>query len=213
MAVRGLLFLIIGPGGAGKDTLMNAVLARFHQEVAASLQEVVTATTRPMRTGEQDGISYHFLSRERFQTMIQAGELLEYAEVTNGDFYGTPRASIVPQLEAGQFLICDVDVQGAQALRRQLSGDVVTIFITVEGDDDEARLRVLEQRMTARGAMDETRLRARLERARSIELPYAESCDAIIINQDRELASQALYDTLKRFIAQRQIFPPQESLS
>jgi guanylate kinase len=210
MTVRGLLFLIIGPGGAGKDTLINAVIARFKQEGAFSLHEVVTATTRPMRHGEQDGINYHFLSRERFQQMLEGGELLEYAEVISGDFYGTPRDSILPQLAEGNYLICDVDVQGTQALRRILVGDVVTIFITVQGETDEERLRVLEQRMTERGDMDNARIQARLKRARTIELPYAESCDAVIVNHDRELASQTLYDTLKQFIAQRHMLAPKD---
>lgn len=202
-APRGLLFLIVGPGGAGKDTLMQAVIDRLHDDAHHALLPVVTATTRPMRQGETDGVSYHFLSRERFRQMIDDDELFEHVEVTSGDYYGTPRASIEPLLAEGRNLILDIDVYGTKALRQFYPQDSVTIFITVPGKDDEERLALLRQRMEKRGDMDPARVEARLQRAKDIELPFAEACDYVIVNDDRQRAEQALYDLVVERMAAR----------
>lgn len=173
---------------------MQAVIERLHDDPQHALLPVVTATTRPMRQGETDGVNYHFISRERFRQMIDDDELFEHVEVTSGDYYGTPRASIEPLLAEGRNLILDIDVFGTKALRQFYPQDSVTIFITVPGSGDEERLALLRQRMEKRGDMDAARVEARLQRAKEIELPFADSCDYVIVNDDRQRAEQALYD-------------------
>jgi len=211
-ASRGLLFLVVGPGGAGKDTLMQAVIDRLHEDAAHALLPVVTATTRPMRQGETDGVSYHFLTRERFRQMIEDDDLFEHVEVTSGDYYGTPRASIEPLLAEGRNLILDIDVYGTKSLRQFYPEDSVTIFITVPGSSDEERLAVLRQRMEKRGDMDAARIEARLQRAKDIELPFADACDYVIVNDDRQRAEQALYDLVLECMTTRLSQTPRTSI-
>ena len=119
---RPLVVVISGPSGAGKDSLIRRM-----KELKVPFHFVVTATSRPPRPDEVDGVDYHFLSRERFEAGIRAGEFLEYA-IVYGDYKGIPRWEIENALASGKDVILRVDVQGAATLRR-LIPDAVFIFV------------------------------------------------------------------------------------
>src|SRR5437588_11706 len=153
MIRRGILFIVSGPSGVGKDTVLHAYAAD-----PAAPTRCVTATTRSPRAGERDGLDYHFLSPEEFARLREAGGFLESAEVY-GHWYGTPRAWIEERLNAGQDVIMNIDVQGAASLRA-LKPDAVTIFLMPPAWEE------LERRLRARGAASEADLERRLANAR-----------------------------------------------
>ena len=193
---RGLLFVLVGPGGAGKNTLMTILMQRL-----PTLQKLVTATTRNVRANEVEGIDHYFVSLERFRELLIQGELLEHTEVTPGKFYGILRTPVEQALSTSQTLIADIDVLGARILRATYSDDVVLIFVTVPGATDEERLDNLRRRMEERGESPAL-IEERLTRARLIELPFAAECDCIVINADRQMDT-ALQD-IEQCIQQRQ---------
>ncbi|MDE8342637.1 MAG: guanylate kinase, partial [Acidocella sp.] len=136
---RGLCLVLAAPSGAGKTTLSRALLA---SDPGLSLS--VSVTTRGPRTGEVDGQHYHFISQDRFEQMVERGELLEHATVF-GRSYGTPRAPVEAALAAGKDILFDIDWQGFRQLRAALPGDVVGVFIMPPSLPD------LTARLTARG--------------------------------------------------------------
>jgi guanylate kinase len=180
---RGLLFVLVGPGGAGKNTLMTILMQRL-----PTLHKLVTATTRNVRANEVEGIDHYFVSLERFRELLTQGELLEHTEVTPGKFYGILRTPVEQALSSAKNLIADIDVLGARILRATYPDDVVLIFVTVPGANDEERLANLRRRMEERGEAPSL-IEERLNRARLIELPFAAECDCIIINADRQMDS------------------------
>ena len=118
----GRLFVVSGPSGAGKGTVVRETLRR-RPDVALS----VSATTRPARAGERNGVDYHFVSPTEFLAQRDMGEFLEWAEVY-GNFYGTPRAQVEAALAAGRDVISELDIQGATAVKRKVP-DAVLVFI------------------------------------------------------------------------------------
>ncbi|RME93678.1 MAG: guanylate kinase, partial [Verrucomicrobia bacterium] len=170
---RPVLLLVTGPSGSGKTTVVRCMLERL-----PGLARVVTCTTRPPRPGEQDGVDYHFLKPEEFERRLREGDLLEHATVY-GHGYGTPRSGLVRQLEAGQDLLLNLDVQGTLTLRRlaredRLLGDcLVTVFLT------PGRREELERRLRGRGTDPEEAIARRLAVARE-ELRYATECDYLV---------------------------------
>ena len=120
---RGVLFVLSSPSGAGKSTIARMLLAD-----EPDLEMSVSATTRPMRPGEEDGRDYHFVDLERFRSMVAAGEFLEWAHVFN-QRYGTPRVAVDAILASGRDVLFDIDWQGAQQLYQLAGGDVVRVFI------------------------------------------------------------------------------------
>ncbi len=200
---RGLLFVMVGPGGTGKNTLMNQVMEQ------QPLTQLATATTRPIRSNEVEGREHHFVTTERFREMIAGGELLEYQEVTPDRFYGIPREGVEDPLKQGKSLIADIDVYGAKILRETYPDDVVLVFVTVPGDTLEEQLQTLRNRMIQRlerepTAADLDRIAQRLERARTLELPFASECDHILVNDDLEATAQQLEAIIRERLKQRQ---------
>lgn len=168
-----VLLLVTGPSGSGKTTVVRCLLQRL-----PGLSRVVTCTTRPPRPGEQDGVDYHFLSPEAFEQRLREGDLLEHA-IVYGHAYGTPRSGLVQQLQAGQDLLLNLDVQGTVTLRRlaqqdRLLGDcLVTVFLT------PGRWEELERRLRGRGTDPEEVIARRLAVARG-ELAHAAECDYLL---------------------------------
>ena len=117
--MRGKLFVVSGPSGVGKNTLLNAVVAR-----SVHVRYSISATSRAMRPGEVDGKSYYFVTREQFEKLIADDALLEYAEYV-GNYYGTPLQPIREAIEAGTDIVMDVDVVGALKIKKRLPGAVV----------------------------------------------------------------------------------------
>src|SRR5262245_27116309 len=123
IARRGLMLVLSSPSGAGKTTLSRMLLDHDH-----SVELSVSVTTRTRRANEKDGRDYHFIDKARFIHMVEAGELLEWAEVF-GNLYGTPRAPVEASLAAGRDVLFDIDWQGTQQLREKARGDMASIFV------------------------------------------------------------------------------------
>ncbi|MDI6872849.1 guanylate kinase [Candidatus Solincola sp.] len=149
---RGRLFVVAGPSGAGKGTLIAELLKRYPR---ARLS--VSATTRDPRPGEREGVDYHFLDREEFLRRAGEGEFLEWAEV-HGNLYGTPRGAVEEWLNEGHDVILEIDVQGARQVRERMP-EAVTVFV------EPPSLEALEERLRRRGTESEEELRRRLRNA------------------------------------------------
>jgi len=200
---RGLIFVLVGPGGTGKNTLMNKIMERHD-----NIKQLATATTRPMRPGEQQNREHQFVTFERFQEMIANKELLEYQEVTPGRLYGIPRTGVEAKLDAGQFLVADIDVYGAKVLKNTYPDDAVLIFVTVPGDSVQEKLAILRERMLDRfegepTASNRQLIQERLQRAQAIEFPFADQCDFMIVNDNKEEAVAKLHTIITTKLKER----------
>jgi len=173
LARRGLLFVLSSPSGAGKSTIARKLLASDF-----GLEMSVSATTRPIRLGEVDGIDYHFVDVERFRAMVAAGEFLEWAHVF-GHRYGTPKAPVDEILARGRDVLFDIDWQGAQQLYQQAGGDVVRVFI-LPPSMEELRRRLEDRATDAPEVID-----ARMARAAS-EIGHWDGYDYVLVNDDVE---------------------------
>ena len=172
--MRGTLYIVAAPSGAGKSSIVNATLARDPQ-IALS----ISFTSRAPRPGERHAEHYHFVSAEQFQQMIAAGDFFEYASV-HGDWKGTARQSVEPQLAAGRDVLLEIDWQGARQVRRQVP-DAVSVFILPPSR------AALEERMRKRGQDSEAVIARRLAAARE-EMSHFEEFDYVIINEDFDAA-------------------------
>ncbi|SHN55846.1 guanylate kinase [Erythrobacter sanguineus] len=168
---RGLMFILSSPSGAGKTTLSKMLLAR-DSEIKLS----VSATTRPPRAGEIDGVHYHFVTPERFDQMIDEDDFYEWAEVF-GHRYGTPKGIIRAALKEGQDFLFDIDWQGTQQLYQKDQQDVVRVFILPPS------IAELRRRLQGRATDSAEVIEARMERARA-EISHWDGYDYVIINDD-----------------------------
>jgi guanylate kinase len=168
-----LLVVISGPSGVGKD----AVLHRL-KELGRPYHFVVTATTRPPRPAERDGVDYHFMTQERFDRLIHQAELLEWARVYSY-CYGVPKQQVREALASGRHVLVRTDVQGADSIRK-LAPHGVFIFLSPPS------LGELEQRLRARGANGPADLALRLDKARE-EMAASERFDYVVVNHQGRL--------------------------
>lgn len=171
---RGKLFVISGPSGVGKSTILKELLQR-QEDIYFS----VSATTRKPRPGEVDGVHYHFHTSEDFQQLIEEEALLEWAEYV-GNFYGTPAKYVDEAMEAGRNVILDIEVQGAGKVAEKRP-EAVRIFIAPPSWQE------LERRLTDRGTDEPEKIQKRLERARE-EFDSAGQYDYVVINDTVEHA-------------------------
>lgn len=168
MKEKGLLLVISGFSGAGKGTVVKRLL-ELHNDYALS----ISATTRSPREGEQNGREYFFKSTEEFESMIDNSELIEYAKYVS-NYYGTPKAYVEEQLEAGKNVILEIEIQGALNIKKMYP-DAVLLFIMPPSAEE------LERRLVGRGTEDEATIKARLQRA-SDEAKGVENYNYIVIN-------------------------------
>jgi len=181
--LAGILFLISAPSGSGKSTLVNQL-----RSLVRDLEFSVSWTTRPPRGSEQEAREYHFITREEFQRMIDAGEFLEYADVF-GNYYGTSRNSLTSAFSKGKDLLLDIDVQGAAQVRTKMP-EAVTIFLMPPSPEILAtRLR---NRSRAEGSVQEEVIARRLARAR-LEIENYREYGYILVNDvlDRAVEEMA----------------------
>ena len=195
----GVIFVMIGPGGAGKNAIMKALMAENQM-----IRQLATATTRQMRADEAQGREHLFVTRQRFQEMIAAGELLEYQEVTPGKYYGIPRQSVAESLAAGEIRIADIEVLGARALAEAHAENVVQIYIAVPGADMAEQLAVLQRRMQER-ADPYTDIDQRLRRAAALELPYQNQCEYVVVNDSLPAAIERTSRIIQQELAARRL--------
>lgn len=183
----GRLFVISGPAGVGKDTLMARVLPQFPPLVKA-----ITTTTRPRKQGEVQGRDYFFVTVEEFQRMIDAGQLLEWAEV-HGQYYGSPKQWVQEQLAQGRSVALVIDVQGGLNVKAMFP-DAVLIFIRPPRGREHA---VLLERLASRGRDSDEEVQVRLKTA-AWELAQADQYDYQIVNDDLEEATRQLKEIIRR---------------
>ena len=170
---RGLLIVLSSPSGAGKSTISRMLLAA-DPEISMS----VSATTRPMRPGERDGVDYHFVSDEAFSEMITAGEFVEWATVF-GHRYGTPKAPVKAALKGGRDILFDIDWQGARQLEPDFGEHLVTIFLLPPSMPE------LERRLRARGTDTEDVIADRMRRAAD-EISHWAEYEYVLVNRDMD---------------------------
>jgi guanylate kinase len=187
---RGRLFVITAPSGAGKSSLINALLKENPpRQDAPPLGLSISYTTRPPRPGEKNGREYHFVDDKTFLAMRERGEFLESAEV-HGNRYGTSKKVIEEALEHGQDLLLEIDWQGARQVRG-LYPDCVGIFILPPSIEE------LERRMRARGQDSEAVIRRRVDNARE-ELAHSHEFNYAIINKDFDTARRELTSIIRK---------------
>ncbi len=175
---KGKTFIISGPSGVGKSTVLNALF-----QGREDLYFSVSATTRPPREGEVDGKDYHFISADVFRRMIGEDAFLEYAEYV-GNFYGTPKRYVDEAMESGRDVILDIEIQGATQVCAKRP-ETVRIFIAPPSWEE------LERRLTARGTDTPEKIQKRLLRAK-VELDSASVYDYFVINDTVEGAVEEL---------------------
>ena len=175
---KGKTFILCGPSGVGKGTVVARLLAQD-----PTLYFSVSATTRPPRPGEVDGVHYHFLTREQFEQWIAADEFLEHAQFV-GNHYGTPRKYVDEAMERGRDVLLDIEIQGAEQVHRKRP-EAVRIYIAPPSWAE------LERRLVGRGTEDMEKVRSRLERGRQ-EFAAAKDFDYFVINDTVEHAVSEL---------------------
>ena len=181
---KGNLYVISGPSGAGKGTIVSELMKR-DDRLALS----ISCTTRYQREGEIDGVHYYFIDKERFQAMIEEGDFLEYAQVFD-NFYGTPMSKVEEKRSAGYDVILEIDVQGALQVKKKAE-DAKLIFILPPS------FEVLRKRLTGRNTETPEQVEKRLAKAEK-EMSLKDRYDYSVVNDDLDTAVEEVYDIIKK---------------
>lgn len=183
MSQQGILVVVSGFSGAGKGTLMKELLKRYDNYALS-----VSATTRQPRTGEKDGEDYFFVSRERFQEMIDGGGLVEYAQYVN-HYYGTPREYVEKKMSEGKDVILEIEIQGALKVKKRFP-EALLLFITPPNAEE------LRRRLIGRGTETIEVINARLRRAAE-EAAGMEAYDYLLINDKIDLCVEQMHQLIQ----------------
>lgn len=186
--MAGKLIIFSAPSGSGKSTIINYLMKQ-----GLGLAFSISATSRAPRGTEQHGVEYFFLSPEEFRQRIAAGEFLEYEEVYTDRFYGTLKAQVERQLEAGQHVVFDVDVVGGCNIKEYYGDRALSLFIQPPSID------ALRQRLEGRGTDAPEVIQLRLDKA-AYELTFAPKFDKVVVNDDLETAQAETLALVKQFI-------------
>lgn len=184
----GKLIIFSAPSGSGKSTLINYLLKQN-----LNLSFSISATSRPPRGSEQDGVEYFFLTPEEFKQRIAAHEFLEFEEVYKDRFYGTLKSQVEKQLEMGQNIILDVDVVGGCNIKKQYTDRALAVFIQPPSVEE------LRKRLEGRGTDSPEVIESRIAKA-TFELSFADKFDVTIINDNLEKAQQEVLQVLRHFL-------------
>ncbi|MGN0271589.1 MAG: guanylate kinase [Lachnospiraceae bacterium] len=180
---KGILIVVSGFSGAGKGTLMKELLKKYPDDYALS----ISATSRKPREGEQEGVEYFFKTREEFEKMIEGEELVEYAQYV-GNYYGTPKAYVEEQLEAGKDVILEIEIQGALEIKEKFP-QTVLMFVTPPSAEE------LKNRLVGRGTEDMDTIERRLSRAVE-EAEGIEAYDYLVVNDILELCVEEMHQII-----------------
>jgi guanylate kinase len=180
MSHDGIVFVLVGPSGAGKNTLIRRIQGKFE-----NLQQLATMTTRPMRPTEKQGREHWFVSHAEFETLIEQDALLEWQRVHMNDLYGAPRKSVEDAIADGRDLIADIEFLGAGKIQELYADQAVFVFIT------PSRLDILAERIEQRGKTPPDEIANRLERAK-FEMTFVPRCHYLVINDEIEQATANL---------------------
>lgn len=182
------VIIFSAPSGSGKSTIINYLMAQN-----LNLHFSISATSRPPRGTEKNGVEYFFLSPEEFKTLIAKGDFLEYEEVYKDRFYGTLKSQVDAQLERGENVVCDVDVLGGQNIKAYYGDKALSLFI------QPPSIEVLKQRLESRGTDAPEVIKDRLARA-EFELSYADKFDKVVVNDNLEDAQSEALSLIKNFL-------------
>ena len=188
--MRGKLIIISAPSGTGKSTIISWLM-KEHPEL--NLAFSISCTSRPPRGAEQNGVEYFFLTPEEFRQRIDNDEFLEYEEVYEGRFYGTLKAQVERQLEAGQNVVFDVDVKGGVNIKQFYGDEALSLFI------QPPSINELRRRLEGRGTDAPEVIDQRIARA-EFELTFAEKFDKVVINDVLEYAEADALAMIQAFL-------------
>ncbi len=186
----GRILIFSAPSGSGKSTIVN-YLMKEHPEFRLAFS--VSATSRPPRGKEQDGVDYYFLTPDEFRRHIEQDDFLEYEEVYEGRFYGTLKSQVEEKLAAGMNVVFDVDVKGGINIKKYYGDDAMSVFI------QPPSVAVLRERLIARNTDEMAQIEQRLAKA-EYEMTFAPQFDRILINDDLKVAKQEAVDLIKNFL-------------
>ena len=184
MKTQGILIVVSGFSGAGKGTLMKALMNRYSERYALS----VSATTRSPREGEKNGVEYFFRTKEEFEKMIAKDELIEYARYVD-NYYGTPKAYVEEQLSAGKDVILEIEIQGALKIKEKFP-DTLLLFVTPPDAD------TLKERLIGRGTETMDVIEARMKRAAE-EAQFMDRYDHLVINDKLEICVEEMHQIIQ----------------
>lgn len=188
---KGKLIVFSAPSGSGKSTIVN-YLMQHHPELHLAFS--ISCTSRAPRGIERNGVEYFFLSPDEFKEKIAAGEFLEYEEVYKNRYYGTLKAQVERQSEAGQNVVFDVDVKGGVNIKKHYGSRALSIFIQAPS------IEALRARLEGRGTDSQEAIEARLAKA-SYELTFASQFDHIVVNDDLSKAQEEAYRLISSFLS------------
>ena len=190
--MKGKVLIVSAPSGSGKSTIVN-FLMKEHPEFRLAFS--VSATSRPPRGQEQDGVDYYFLSAEEFRRHIEADDFLEYEEVYEGRFYGTLKSQVEEKLAAGRNVVFDVDVKGGINIKKYYGEAALSVFI------QPPSVEALRERLIGRNTDEMGQIEQRLAKA-EYEMSFASQFDRILVNDNLEVAKQEAVALLNNFLAE-----------
>ena len=190
--MKGKVLIVSAPSGSGKSTIVN-FLMKEHPEFRLAFS--VSATSRPPRGQEQDGVDYYFLSEEEFRRHIEADDFLEYEEVYEGRFYGTLKSQVEEKLAAGKNVVFDVDVKGGINIKKYYGEAALSVFI------QPPSVEALRERLIGRNTDEMGQIEQRLAKA-EYEMSFASQFDRILVNDNLEVAKQEAVALLNDFLAE-----------
>jgi len=187
--VEGKLIIICAPSGSGKSTIIGRIIGDEKLRLAFS----ISATTRPRRGSEVEGVDYYYLSEEEFKRRIEADEFAEYQEVYPGRYYGTLKSEIARINADGKNVVLDIDVLGGMNVKKIYGDHALAIFIAPPS------IEVLRERLEKRGTDSAEDIERRIGKA-EFELGYKDQCDHIVINEDLETAVREVHQLVDSFV-------------